>query len=649
CAANTACTSAACAGATLRRVALVGNPNVGKSTLFNVLTGMHQRIGNFPGVTVERKLGRLRGRRPVEIIDLPGLYSLDARSMDERIAVDVLKGSRSDERPPDLVACVVDATNLERNLVLALEVADLGLPTILVLNMTDVARNEGQEIDTHLLSRASGLPAVAVSATRAQGIPELVAALSGPLPPSLPPAHRTSAFERARDIAATVLEGREPEGSRVSDRFDAVLTHRIAGPVIFLGILFIIFQAIFAWATPLMDLIERAIPALSGGARGILPNGAVADLIADGVIAGVGAVLVFLPQILLLFLFIGLLEDSGYMARAAFISDRLMHRMGLSGQSIIPLVSGYACAVPAIMATRTIPNHRDRLVTMLVVPLMSCSARLPIYALLIGALIPATMSVGPFSGQGVVLFALYLVSTGVALGVAHVLKRHLMPGSTPLFAMELPRYRLPHARDLGHRVAERGWAFVSQAGGIILLMTILLWFLASYPKVDNANTMQVVDTTYAGSSVAEQPDDALQIRQSYIGRIGLFLEPTMRPLGFDWKMTAGIITAFAARETLVSTLATLYSVSDADDSATLTERMRADRDPETGRPLFTPLVAVSLLVFFMLACQCMSTLAVIRRETGTWRWPVLAWLYMTGLAYAASFIVYQGGRMIGLS
>lgn len=480
----------------------------------------------------------------------------------------------------------------------------------------------------------------------------LAAALQGPLPsPAKPWTMDLSArLTRIRTIVDRAQHAPADGVITWTDRLDALLTHHVAGPIIFLAILFVVFQAIFTWATPMMDVIEGGVAILSEVTHRTLPSGIVTDLLADGVIAGVGAVLVFLPQILLLFLFVGLLEDTGYMARAAFISDRLMHRLGLSGQSVIPLVSGYACAVPAIMATRTIPNHRDRLVTMMVIPLMSCSARLPIYTLLIGALVPASLGVGPIGAQGLVLFGLYIVSTGLTLLAATVLKNRVFSGSTPMMAMELPSYRLPQAQNIAHRLTERSWMFVSQAGRVILLMTVVLWVLAYFPRIDAPPTDGELRMSNVAMVDAEPPIDAAsqQIRQSYVGRIGQAIEPVMRPLGFDWKMTAGIITAFAARETLVSTLATLYSVGDAENAASLTERLRADRWPDTGKPVFTPLVAISLMIFFMIACQCMSTLAVIRRETGTWRWPVIAWIYMTGLAYLASLLIFQGGTLLGL-
>ncbi len=717
-----------------RRIALAGNPNVGKTTIFNLLTGLHQKVGNYAGVTVERKVGRMAGSEKTEIIDLPGIYSLNPKSLDEEIAYRVLTGQMSGEQVPDLVVCVIDATNLERNLHLASQIMDLGIPIVLALNMMDAAERSGLYPDAEALSAEFGVPVVAMSASRMHGLPALRSVLLAPLPEvsksklNLPvevseavnrlvpllkaelpdgrakglsgealralvndrilntwtlqnPPFVQAVQEARQDLHSKGISYREAEwnarqdwlGSVVrrvvrrqsglerrtaTDYLDAVLTHRVAGPIFFLLVLFLIFQAVFTWAAPLMDGIEIAMLALGDGVQNALPEGMIRDLIVDGIIAGVGSVLVFLPQILLLFFFIGLLEDTGYMARAAFIADRMMSKLGLSGRSVVPLVSGYACAVPAIMATRTIDNHRDRLVTMMVIPLMSCSARLPIYTLFIGAFIPVGGLFGLFGYQGLALFGLYVLSTALALAAAWVLKRYLIPGSSSLLLLELPAYRLPQFRHVLWRMVERARMFVTKAGKIILFMSIVLWFLASFPRVPDQSSavgdasVEVVAINPGGGMQTpgnESLSPEAQIRYSYVGRLGLALEPVMRPLGFDWKISASLITAFAAREVLVSTLATIYSVGEEDENNLLLhEQLRSDRYADTGEPVFTPLVAISLMIFVMLACQCMSTLAITRRETNSWRWPLFMLSYMTALAYLASLIVFQVGKALGL-
>ena len=779
----------------LRRVALVGNPNVGKTTVFNLLTGRRQKVANYPGVTVERKSGRLIGAEQVEVVDLPGTYSLNPRSLDERIAYDMLAGRIAGEAPPDLTVCVVDATNLERNLYLVSQVIDLGLPAVVALNMMDSARERDLAIDADALSAALGLPVVPMAAIRKEGLAALrraifdapapaparrwslmpvVAAQVGPLcealarhVPDLPEAHRFSevlhalahdealarwatrapAFHAAATAAREALAARRApylqaemtgrydwlgpivaqatsrrkaaSGRTWSDRIDAVLTHRIFGLPIFLAVLTVVFQAVFSWAIPAMDLIEAAVAGLGALARSTLPAGVLTDLLVEGAITGVGNVLVFLPQILLLFFFIGLMEDTGYMARTAFIMDRLMSRVGLSGGSVVPLLSSFACAIPGIMAARTLDNERDRIITIMVAPLMSCSARLPVYTLFIAAFIPADKLFGVFGYQGLTMFAMYLVGTLTAFAAAWILKRYVFKGSASFFAMELPPYRRPKARYLFWRMMERSKVFAYRAGKIIFALSIALWFLASYPdtppgpdllarrtavetqrqdaydrvaaqegdaiaavlarpsvaeamrflssdpeaalalnalrnlhpeQVAIAETLRRADEEYeAGLAALADAEASYRIRHSFIGRFGRALEPVMQPLGFDWKITAGIIAAFAAREVIVSTLATLYSVGDADEaSPALRDQLKADRYPD-GSPVFTPLVALSLLVFFVFALQCMSTLAIARRETNTWRWPVVMWLYMTGLGYLCSLLVYQGGLMLGLS
>lgn len=713
-------------------VVLTGNPNVGKTSVFNAITGLRQKVGNYPGVTVERKIGRMNGVESVSVVDLPGMYSLNPKSLDEEVAYRVLTGRQPREPMPDVVVCVVDATNLERNLYFVLQIIDLGLPTVVALNMIDAAKKEGLHIDTRALGDALDVPVIPMSAITGEGVDRLKAAIvnTRSIPkrtPFLPAEWQARVDEVAHLLAITDFtineaqvygetvraltnerilkewekrspsffeavkalademraKGVDPQKAEVqgrydiigplvervtsrggehpavswTDRLDAILTHRVVGPVVFLLLLLLVFQAVFAWAAPIMDFIETGVGSAGEFVRRVTPAGVVQDLLVDGVIAGVGSVLVFLPQILLLFFFIGLMEDTGYMARAAFISDRLMNRLGLSGRSVVPLVSSYACAVPAIMATRTIDNQRDRLVTMMVIPLMSCSARLPVYTLLIGAFIPAGSLFGIIGYQGGMLLALYLASTGMALTAAYVLKKFVIKGDQTLLALELPSYRLPQMKLVLWRMVERSRMFVTKAGKIILLMSIVLWFLASFPRnrVETAADglpASTVTATVAAETLTNAEDvvvESSQIRNSYIGRFGRAIEPVMRPLGFDWKISAGIISAFAAREVIVSTLATLYSVEDdSENNPELREQLRADVDPVTGKPVFSTLVAISLMVFIMLACQCMSTLAITRRETNSWRWPIFMFGYMTLLAYLGSLFVYQGGKLLGL-
>ena len=736
----------------IRRVALIGNPNVGKTTLFNLLTGMRQKVGNYPGVTVERKVGRLEGDPPIEIVDLPGSYSLSPKSADERIAYDVLMGHLPNERIPDLVICVVDASNLERNLYLASQVMDTGLPTIVALNMTDAAEEAGLHIDAAKLQEELGLPVIPMVAARNEGIGKLKYRMrQAELPPAaarqweiMPVVDEGLPFlmehleeevqehgrrievlqcltndamldywkDRSPSFHAAVLEERErldalrapyqqseimgrynwisPVVARVvsrskgdseltvSDKIDAVLTHRVAGPFLFGLLLLLIFQAVFTWATPAMDLIEGGVAALGDLVRNVAPASMLTDLVVDGMIAGVGNVAVFLPQILLLFFFLGLMEDTGYMARSAFIMDRLMSKVGLSGGSVVPLLSSFACAIPGIMAARTLANPRDRLITIMVAPLMSCSARLPVYTLFIAAFLPTGAVLGIFTWQGVAMFSMYLLGTVMAFLAAFILRRFVFnKGDSSFFAMELPPYRMPRVRQIFWRMIDRSKAFVVRAGKIIFGMSIILWVLATFPMTEPTEAM-VEQQTAIESLKAERveglvaggmaEDDAVaavedqfaddvraveariaawQVERSFIGRMGHLIEPVMRPLGFDWKISAGIISAFAAREVIISALATIYSVGDVEeDSPLLREQLKADTY-EDGSPVYTPLVAVSLLVFFVLALQCMSTLAIARRETNSWKWPAVMWLYMTGLAYLFSLVIYQGGMALG--
>lgn len=689
--------------AAVRHLAIAGNPNCGKSTIFNALTGLRQKVGNYPGVTVEWKLGRFHGSHgePLALLDLPGTYSLQPRSPDETAARDAILGRIPGLAAPDAIICVVDASNLERNLYLATQLLELGTPLVIALNMVDLAEEKGLLIDVPGLARQLGVPVIPMVASRGKGFVELRQTLSRtplpppPPPPPLPPplAAAVAALapllagparfaaaeallllslpeallaERLRPIAQNaaaalraargrlVAAGFDPvsgpaearyrwiqavcdravvrRGSgrlEFSDRLDTVLTHRVWGWPIFLAAMGGMFVAIFAAASHPMGWIEAGFAALADLARDQLPAGDLRSLIADGIIPGVGGVTVFLPQIMILFFFLGLLEDTGYMARAAFIMDRLMARVGLHGKSFIPLLSSFACAIPGIMAARTVENPRDRLVTILVAPLMSCSARLPVYALMIAVLIPAARV--PALTMGGIMLALYLLGIAVAFATAWLLKRTILRGQAPMLLLELPPYRWPAWGGIARRMVERALLFIRQAGTIILALSILLWALLSYPK-----------------PAAGQPPAASPIGQSYGGRLGRFLEPAIAPLGFDWKIGIGIIGSFAAREVFVGTMAIVYQLED--DSAAPTEPLRVALGAERradGRPVFSPLVCVGLMVFYVLAMQCVSTSVVVWRETRDWRWPLLQFGYMTCLAYLGAFAVYQGGRLFG--
>jgi ferrous iron transport protein B len=703
--------------------ALVGNPNSGKTTLFNALTGLRQKVGNYPGVTVERKEGSLTlpDGANARLLDLPGLYSLTPHSPDERIARDVLLGYRADDPRPDALINVVDASNLERNLYLTSQLLDLGLPVLVALTMTDTAKHEGVFVDAATLEKELGVPVQVVVASKRSGLEALTGAMQTlpartPPPPrrwKLPPAAEAEAEElaellrekhdltpaaafaeallllgapeerdpspvaawsepirqhvegdRARfasegiDVSLAIAEARYADVGRIvsramhreeatpvtlSEKLDKVFLHRFWGYAIFLALMFLVFQSMFTWASVPMDAIGGLVDSVGQFVAARMPEGDLRDLMVNGIVGGVGNTVVFLPQILLLFLFISTLEDTGYLARAAFLMDRLMSRVGLHGKSFIPLLSSYACAIPGIMATRTIDSPRARLLTILVAPLMSCSARLPVYAVLIAAFFPvvtvAGFHIGGFgigiTNHALLLFGMYALGTVAAFGIAALFNRTILRGEPPTFLLEMPPYRLPSLRTVLYQMFERAWLFLKRAGTVILSISVVLWFLSSYPKMP------------AGTPGAEQT------RNSFAGRLGQAIEPFIRPLGFDWKIGIALVSSFAAREVFVTAMGTIYNVSEdtAQDEEKLSvavgEKMKNDIDERTGRPTFTPLVALSLMVFYVLAMQCMSTVAVVRRETNSWKWPLFQIAYMTALAWLASFIVYQGGRLLG--
>ncbi|MBJ19059.1 MAG: ferrous iron transporter B [bacterium] len=611
---------------------LLGSPNAGKTTLFNALTGLHARVGNYPGVTVERREAELvlENSRAL-LIDLPGTYGLQPLSADEAVVGDVLAGRIEGIATPDAILMVVDACSLPRTIPFIGESLHLGRPTLLVLTMLDELVARGGNVDLERLEASLGIPVVGVVGHRGRGLERLRALLDAPeawsRPAILPPEDRTERAGWADSVANAVIQ-QPPNRHTLTERVDRVVLHPLWGSLLFAAVMITFFQLIFSAAGPAMDLIDGAVGDLAGLARAQLPAGWPANLVADGLIAGVGSVVIFLPQIVILFSLLYLLEDLGYMARAAFVIDRVMGRIGLEGRAFVALLSSYACAVPGIMATRTIPSPRDRLVTILVAPLMTCSARLPVYALLISAFVPERKVWGPIGLQGLVLLGLYVGGGAAALIVAGILKRTLVRGDGLPFTMELPTYRWPTFRVWIAQVWASASAFLRRAGTIILAASVLLWVLLNYPQVE----------TPAGLDATEAAAHALE--HSAAGTLGHAIEPVFEPLGFDWKIGVGLIASLAAREVLVATLAQIYATGD-DETGSLREALRSDLHPETGRPIFTPATVGALLVFFVFALQCTSTLAIMRRETNSWRWPAFAFAYLSVLAYGASFATHR--------
>lgn len=707
-------------------IAVVGNPNTGKSALFNNLTGLKQKTANYPGVTVERHTGQLNlASGPVTLVDLPGAYSLAAYSPDELVSADVLLGRIDDLQHPSAVLIVLDAANLRRNLFMATQVIELGMPVVIGLNMLDIATSRGIEIDANKLADKLGARVVPVVASSGRGVAELRKALDealGEQPTdraSLVPAVRSAAeqlvtelsgdsvplsvFEaeralidkdgaaeaRLRDrhgaevqtllndargelaadstVAAveararyawinqlvTEVESRGPSRQRISDLLDKLTSHSVIGLILFFAIMATVFQAVFSWAGPVMDLIDDSTAALGGFIAAMLPEGAVQSLLVDGVIAGVGSVIIFLPQILILFAFIIFLEDSGYMARAAFLMDRVMRACGLSGQSFIPMLSSFACAIPGVMATRVIPNPRDRMATMLAAPFMTCSARLPVYALLIAAFVPDTKVLGFLNMQGLVLFSLYMLGIAGGIFTALIMKRFALKGPTPTFLIELPPYRLPNFKSMGIRLLDRGKIFVYRAGTIIFTVALVIWALVYFPRPDTLfEEYESLRVEATATLTNEQLDERLGeidslesaalLEQSYLGRMGQTVQPLFAPLGWDWKVTAGVIASFPAREVVVAVLGTVYAVGDDTDETDvrLLDRLQSATNPD-GTPVFTLGMAIGVMVFFAFCLQCMATVAIMRRETNGWRWPIAAWLYMTSLGYIGALLAYR--------
>lgn len=598
-----------------RLVAVVGPPNCGKSTLFNRLTGLRQKVANFPGVTVEHHLGKVQfhGHYDVELVDLPGIYSLNPRSEDERVSFDVLHGRMPGLKKPDAILLILDSTNLNRHLSLAAPILGLGLPTLILLNMADDLKLRGGDVDTEALAERLGAPVALISAAKGEGLEAVNEFLKGgiavPRPVELPVLQDVP---KCRQWARQVASGagyQHPAPPAWTRRLDAAFLHPIAGPMVFVLVVGMVFQTIFAGAQPLMDGVEAAVAASGAWLGSQLGDTWLKSLLVDGVWSGVGSVVVFLPQILLLFLFIGLLEDSGYLARAALIADRTMARIGLQGKSFIPLLSAYACAVPAIMATRTIESKRDRIATILIAPFMTCSARLPVYTLIIAAFIPERPFLGPMLGtRAASMLGLYLLGFLAAVTTAKLLKSSILKSERTPFVLEMPPYRVPTIRSIALRLLERAKIFLRRAGTVILGVSLLLWVMASVPLHDGAPP---------------------PIEQSLAGSIGRTIEPLIEPLGFNWKIGIGLITSLAAREVIVGTLGTIYGMESGEDTRGLQAALQKDLD--LGG-------AVALLVFFAFAMQCMSTLAVVRRETGGWKWPLIQFAFMSGLAYVCAFL-----------
>ena len=601
-----------------RHVALVGNPNCGKTALFNLLTGSRQKVANYAGVTVERKEGRFvaPSGRTVRVLDLPGAYSLQAASLDEAITFDVISGRRADELAPELLVCVVDATNLRLHLRFVLELLALGKPTVIAVNLMDVARRRGIEIDLARLQQELGVPVVDTVAVRHGGAKALIDLLDRQELPRLPPISvSVDLHQRVRTLLAVAVK-MPTQTAHIDDALDRWLLHPVFGLLTLAAIMFLIFQAVYAWAAPLMDLIDAGTAFIGEWVAARLPEGPLAGLLVDGVIAGTGGVIVFLPQILILFAFILALEESGYLPRAAFLLDRMMSSAGLSGRSFIPLLSSFACAIPGIMATRSIQDPRDRLATILVAPLMTCSARLPVYALLIAAFIPPQTVWGLFNLQGLVLFGLYFAAVLSALIVAWVMKQWRRGSDEHPLMLELPSYRLPHARDLLIGLWERAVIFLKRVGGIILASTILLWFLLNFPAAPIDATGPAIDYSFAG-------------------RIGHAMAVVFAPLGFTWQICIALIPGLAAREVAVASLATVYAVAAVDEAAA------ADALGSLISNDWSLATALSLLVWYIYAPMCLSTLATIKRETNSWRQMGFATVYLFGLAYVASLLTYQ--------
>jgi len=688
-------------------VALVGNPNSGKTTIFNLLTGLNQKTGNFPGVTVDKKSGtfKLDDGRKVELVDLPGSYSIYPKTLDEQVVQSVILNEDHPQHP-DHILVVADTTNLKRNLLLFTQIKDLGIPCTLILNMIDVAEKRGLNIDIRNLQIDLGVNIITANSRKKSGIGTIKEAIAqgGKISKTkfyrpddqlteqikaavgIEDEHKAyqlaqhlpyitylkeedkskigqilidSSFDRLEsqkleteqryarisEIVERNLKSNKPQ-ERINERLDKILTHPILGYVLFFGIIILIFQAIFAWAELPMTLIEEGFAKLAGFTKNNLPQGVLNDLLTDGIIAGLAGVLVFIPQIAILFAFISLLEETGYMSRAIFLMDKIMRGFGLSGKSVVPLVSGMACAIPAIMSTRSIESWKDRVITIFVTPFMSCSARLPVYTILIGLIIPEDSSIGFFNTQGLVLTGLYILGFVAAVGSAALLRFFVRATYQHYFVMELPAYKWPNWKNVGLTIYEKTATFVFEAGKVIIAISIILWAMASYGFNDEfQNAESIVRSEMPASTTEQEYENQLasyKLEHSLAGSFGKAIEPVIRPLGYDWKIGIALITSFAAREVFVGTISTIYSIgASEEDELTIRERLKTEVNPKTGGPVYTTAVGLSLMVFYAFAMQCMSTLAVVYRETKGWKWPLLQLAYMTAVAYGAAFLVYQ--------
>ncbi len=693
------------------KVALIGNPNTGKTSVFNHLTGLNQQVGNYPGITVEKKVGycKLTRHKKAKILDLPGTYSLNASSLDESVVVELLM-NKNDEDYPDVAVVVSEVENLKRNLLLFTQIKDLDIPTILVINMSDRMSRKGISIDIPALEEAFDTKIALISSRNNEGLdqvkellvnyrtikasktidiskidPSYFEQLANVFPDQslyklwlvitqdvnfgklskhdisssssfstksnaeLKRLQQKETIARYQYINNALKKGYVVDKSKATDlrsRLDRVLTHKIFGYVIFFGILMLIFQAIFDWSSVPMDFIDESFASLAEWVKDTLPSGVFTNLLADGIITGLGGIFIFVPQITFLFLFISILEESGYMSRAVFLMDRFMRKFGLSGKSVVPLISGTACAIPAIMATRNIEDWKERLIVILITPFTTCSARLPVYAILIALVIPDTSVFGIFNAQGLTLMGLYLLGFASAILTAFVLDRTLKIRSKSYFVIEMPNYKLPLVKNVGLNVYEKVKSFVIDAGKIILAISILLWFLASYGPGDAFNKAEEIVTSEMSSnslSKSELEDEiaSYKLEHSYIGIMGKTIEPVIKPLGYDWKIGVALVSSFAAREVFIGSLATIYSVgSSSEDEATIKDKMAAEKKTD-GTKVFTLATGLSLLLFYVFAMQCMSTLAIVKKETNSWKWPMIQLFGMTTIAYISSFFIYQ--------
>lgn len=664
----------------IEKIALAGNPNSGKSSVFNHLTGLNQQVGNYPGITVDKKSGTLRlpDGHKISVLDLPGTYSIYPRSEDERVVYDLLGNPDSPEYP-DLVIVVVDSSNLERNLLLFTQIHDLKIPVILALNMIDISAKGGIVIDRKKLSQTfGGVTVIPVNARKGEGIEDLIQAIEtfektpvhvpfmaekvahGHEPVAEPPKEAIiddkaqveetkERYQKIREILPDIIR-REPAVSptrKITSKLDKIFVHPIGGYVIFLAILFVIFQAIYSLAEIPMNLIDEVFLVISRWCKDVLPAGVLTDLVAEGLVPGLGGVVIFVPQIALLFLFIVILEETGYMARVVFIMDKLMRPFGLNGKSVVPLISGVACAIPAIMATRNIDHWKDRLITIMVTPLMSCSARLPVYTLLIALVIPDQRILGIMNLKGLVLLGLYLLGLIMALAAALVFRYIIKAKRRSFLVLELPQYKMPRWKNVLITLWEKVRLFIWEAGKVIMAISVILWVLASYGPPQRIKTAVEavpvpVEQTEEAMDQYEKLVSTAKLENSFIGLLGKGIEPVIRPLGYDWKIGIALITSFAAREVFVGSMATIYSVGeDFEEDQSLIQRMRSEMNPRTQKPVYNLAAGISLMLFYAFAMQCMSTIAIVYRETKSWKWPMIQMIFMTALAYIAALIAYQ--------